>query len=266
MIKSITSVIPVLKDIYHLLRLQKVYILNCWELKKHFKSRINNPKESVPPHPIRFYQNTLERLKQRGMCSLTMHEYLQHSEKQEFSNVVLRHDVDFSPEKLHLLIDVERNYQMKSSVYVLVRNHHYPIKQYSDYFKELHADGYEIGLHTYCYSFSDAKKCLSEEAEIFKTIFGFYPKTFTFHGMFYRSYEQLMQLSAVLKNLDDFLSDTPFSEYYTQKGFHWKIGDEYRNKVNPFLNNNFNDFKIKTKPGSTGLVLTHPCNWVEKKL
>ena len=65
------------------------------------------------------------------------------------NGVILRHDVDIHPEFAYKMYDLEKDNNINSTFFFMVTSHLYNVlsKRNSEIIKEIHDNGFEIGLH-----------------------------------------------------------------------------------------------------------------------
>jgi peptidoglycan/xylan/chitin deacetylase (PgdA/CDA1 family) len=96
------------------------------------------------------------------------------------NGVILRHDVDIHPEFAYKLYDLEKDNNINSTFFFMVSSHLYNVfsKRNSEIIREIHDNGFEIGLHfsTHAYGEYDTNydyaKESYREAKILSSIIG----------------------------------------------------------------------------------------------
>lgn len=106
------------------------------------------------------YQELLTLLQDKGYCFTDYHDY----EKCRRC-VILRHDVDNSPEQALRMAELEAELGVKSTYFVLLRTDFYnpASKKVQQILREIHALGHEVGLHFDEVAYSGAAEPLHAE-------------------------------------------------------------------------------------------------------
>ncbi|MCM2284773.1 MAG: radical SAM protein [Desulfobacula sp.] len=138
---------------------------------------------SIAPHNVRLYEYLIGYLLDRGYRFITLKDIESVSPEDGNKYVILRHDIDFFPEKTDLLVNIEKKYDIKSELYVILDKSYYNIESYSKYFNELHDQGFLVGLHTLAPNRKDFISELRTEIMQFEDILGISPAYFTIHGI-----------------------------------------------------------------------------------
>ena len=138
---------------------------------------------SVAPHNIRLYEYFVRRHLKHGAKFITSRDlYSVPSPDAGSPRVLLRHDIDYTPEQLYLFTDLEKALGVRSDIYVILDAKHYDIMPYVDTLRQLAHDGFVVGLHTLAPVHDDFYTVLRREVRAFTDIFGFPPRYFTIHG------------------------------------------------------------------------------------
>lgn len=106
--------------------------------------------------------------------------------KDRESYIVMRHDVEFSPERAYKMHEVENSIGFKSGYFFQITNNAYNTysKKNRDLIKEIHTNGHKIGLHYHLNSRTDIfeiKKDIQTQAEIMSEILGIAIDRYSFH-------------------------------------------------------------------------------------
>jgi len=150
-------------------------------LERHGLSR--QPILSVAPHNIRLYEYFIRVHLKYGAEFITSRDlYSVPSSHTRSARVLLRHDIDYTPEQLYLFTDLEKGLGVRSDIYVILDAKHYDIMPYVDLLKNLAAEGFVVALHTLAPVHDDFYTVLRREAATFTQLFGFAPRYFTIHG------------------------------------------------------------------------------------
>jgi hypothetical protein len=138
---------------------------------------------SISPHNVRLYEYFIRRHLAEGAVFITSETlYAGQPLDPAKAYVLLRHDVDYTPESLHLFTDIERRCGVRSDIYVILDNRHYDIGPYVQSYGALAREGFCLGLHTLAPVRDDFYSALREEVRVFETTFGAPPRFFTIHG------------------------------------------------------------------------------------
>jgi hypothetical protein len=142
------------------------------------------PLISVAPHNIRLYEYFLRFHLAQGRSFITSDAlYGRPPNDGRQGRIVVRHDVDYTPENLALLVDVERRLDVRSDIHLIVNDAFYDIRPYVMELRKLSSEGFCLGLHTLAPSEDDFYSVLRVEILRFTDLFGFAPKTFSVHGV-----------------------------------------------------------------------------------
>ena len=128
------------------------------------------------------YAEMLENIKQIG----TLMDFQEIVEKEPQKFILLRHDVEFSPQRALQMSKIEYEHNIKSSYFFQVTNNSYNIlsKKNIDRVREMHFMGHKIGLHFHLNGLEDItiiKNRIKKEAELLSAYFGFPIDRFSFH-------------------------------------------------------------------------------------
>jgi hypothetical protein len=138
---------------------------------------------SVAPHNIRLYEYFIRRhLADRVQFVTSRDLYGGQEADTARARILLRHDVDYTPEQLHLFAAVEKDLGVRSDIYVILDDKHYDIKPYVETLRKLAEEGFVVALHTLAPVHDDFYTILRREIAAFKELFGFSPRYFTIHG------------------------------------------------------------------------------------
>jgi peptidoglycan/xylan/chitin deacetylase (PgdA/CDA1 family) len=138
---------------------------------------------SVSPHNIRLYEYFIRRHLADHVQFVTARDlYEGRPPNAARARIMLRHDVDYTPEQLHLFAAVEKDLGVRSDIYVILDEKHYDIKPYVETLRKLAEEGFVVGLHTLAPVHDDFYTALRREVAAFRELFGFPPRYFTIHG------------------------------------------------------------------------------------
>ena len=138
---------------------------------------------SLSPYGTDFYRYALELWQARPNARfVTSEEFYGEKTSPASSNILLRHDLDYLPKSLSGLIDVEKELNLRSDIYVIVDPAHYDLAPLAPSLRKLKDEGFVIGLHTLAPGCDDFCMKFMEELENFEKSLGFPARYFTIHG------------------------------------------------------------------------------------
>jgi len=181
-------------------------------------------------------------------------------------DIYLRHDLDTSAcaKKLPKLINIEKDLGLSSAIYIRADNLEYSLKDLRNDINKYKEQGFEIGLHTTCYLKDNYIDEFEKETELFNKYMGFYPKSFTVHGMGeYRLETRKAFINQIIPKLNDYgyeftdCHSNLITYEYVIEDCHWDSIAKKR-----FIYNDFESIPPFFKKGSNYLILTHPCYWI----
>lgn len=213
------------------------------------------------PFPIDMYRDCLIGFQELG---LKFPEFVK-SPKSQTANVYVRHDVDTQAciDNIERVMDIDKGLGVPSSVYFRVDDEDYDFSAYSDIVQRIAKDGFEVGLHTSCYSYDDPIKRFEYETQKFTSESGLAPTSFTLHGLGREHYVKRVKFrNHAGRNYEKF--GYKFTDCLrATRHYRYVIEDCH---VDPqtkdrFIYDDFTNFPdAMTKTGNL-LVLTHPCYW-----
>jgi len=217
---------------------------------------------SSPPHSLGLYRELLTNLCRDARCHpLSLEEYARgEGIEPDRVNFVLRHDLDAGrPDAARALCGVERALGLRSSVHILVDGALYDPAVLVPLARELHADGFDVGLHTQAWMHEDYARALRDDLARFTDLFGFAPRTFSQHGAWPRSEADLARRRRFSLETAELLRGT--SLVGGPQSFDWVSEDScVRNQPVP-LTTRFFDLASGCFLGGVALVLTHDNHW-----
>jgi hypothetical protein len=231
---------------------------------KGLSSKNDNLKQvrSLSPNNIRLYEHLLSFYKLDPRVEFVAPAEIYSVNYPNKVTVSLRHDVDFYPDKIELLTQVEEKLGLRSVVYVVFDNSHYEAEKYGELFRELDKKGFAIGLHTLAPAARVPLIKFAEERDLFKEVLGQYPKFFTVHGISPHPDNWVERVSTFRDEIE--LHRTRWGLYPCSQGYHGlrAIQDSGDGGEFGFLKEEF--FRIHEFPPGTNIeLLTHPEHWVE---
>ncbi len=217
---------------------------------------------SSPPHDLELYRGLLRSLRNNPRChAISLEDCVRGSNiERDLVNFVLRHDLDAGrPEVIRALCDAELEFGLRSSVHILVDGELYNPMTLVSIARELHDQGFDVGLHTQAWMHSDYRSAFRADVAKFESLFGFPPRTFSQHGAWPRT-------DADLRRRRRFTLDTPELIRSTSirgcpVSFDWVSEDScVRNQPVP-LTTRFFQVANGCFLGGTALILTHDNHW-----
>lgn len=239
---------------------------NCYYFAKQLDNcgndmELSNKVISVAPHPISLYKNNLKNLQDQGYNFITTDNFYSNNYNPKKLNILLRHDIDFRPNKIELFTDIETSLNLRSDIYVILDNDYYDIKPHISKLKKLAQDGFTLGLHTLAPGNENFKEILQNEINEFEKLFGFKPEYFTIHGKCPtpQNWNSLKQdfITYVKNNWDSL----PFKgSHNIQKPYDWVEDISIDGGEYSVLRRKFLEIPKNYYYGVIG-ILTHPIHW-----
>lgn len=217
---------------------------------------------SYPPHPLYLYEQLLRSLQNdEKVVFMSLSEHVTGAARDPHKiTLLLRHDLDAGiPEVAHALCGVERSLGMRSSVHILVDGALYDPAPLADLANELHADGFDVGLHTQCWIHEDYTSIFYAELERFRDLFGFEPRTFTQHGAWPRTERDMQRRHEFAIRTPEIIKGTSIVGY--NNFFDWVSEDSCINAQPAPIHLSFFDLAERCYLGGTALILTHDNHW-----
>lgn len=132
--------------------------------------------ESTNKFSLKYYKSIIQKAKDSGYKFVTLRDFY-HLDCPNEKHFVLRHDLDLLPSSLAPMLEVERECEVRSSIFVRVTGPYNPFDH--KVFKILNdaeQDGFEIGLHTNFVEFAEINdrgyyEVLKSELRIIRAFF-----------------------------------------------------------------------------------------------
>ena len=138
---------------------------------------------SYVPNDLRLYESILNRNLSKGYNHIVMSD-IPNNVSTKKPNILLRHDVDSDHKETILrMAEIEKQFGIRSSIQIRVDGLAYDPVSFKSLVKKLYNLGFEIGLHSFCYSHKRYMKRFDWEVQTFNDIFGFNPQCFSQHGI-----------------------------------------------------------------------------------
>jgi hypothetical protein len=177
----------------------------------------------------------------------------------------LRHDVDLPAcvPGLPALIDADLAAGLPAAVYIRTDGEAYDPRELAGTVERYRAAGIEFGLHSSCYARDDVFAAFAEELERFRGAFGFWPDSFTMHGLGdHRLDTRLRFCAEIAGRLQEF--GLRFSDCHASlREYRYALEDCHRDPGSGrrFIYDDFRRLPRFFEPGGSYLVLTHPGYW-----
>lgn len=217
---------------------------------------------STPPHSLSHYRELLTSLTNDARCrAWSLAEYaLGENRAHDRVNVVLRHDLDAGdPSIARGLCEVERAIGLRSSVHILVDRQLYDPTRLVDVARKLHAEGFDVGLHTQAWMHEDYTAAFYQELDWFESLFGFSPRTFSQHGAWPRTEADLARRRQFTVATPTLIRGTTLVG--APQSFDWVSEDScIANQPVP-ITTRFFDVASGCFLGGVALILTHDNHW-----
>ena len=178
-------------------------------------------------------------------------------------NVFIRHDIDTRAciENMHLLLAIDWDFGAPAGVYFRADDQEYPLSEQKDAIQVYRDSGFEIGLHTVCYTKDDYLAEFRRETEKFSNAVGFRPKSFSVHGLgAFRHRVRMQFYEDISKQLLE--SCYEFGDIPQLRSYDHVIHDCHLDeRENRSLYDDFVKPLSFFRKGKNYLILTHPCYW-----
>ncbi len=137
----------------------------------------------LSPHNLRIYELLLAKWRQDATIHFDRPEEMFQPADEQRRSFFIRHDVDFEPDRVLRFTRIEARLNLRSTIYVIVDPKYYSLDAFQSQFRELHAQGFTIGLHSTAPAYDVALARFVWECERFAAVMGFRPRFFTLHGV-----------------------------------------------------------------------------------
>jgi len=214
------------------------------------------------PYEPNSYRELLLRLKKNRNIVI-----LPFTHKESYDNRInffIRHDIDTKEciTSMDVLIDIDYSLAIPSGIYFRVDDEEYRLRDFRDQIRLYKRNGFEIGLHSLCYTKDDYMNEFDRETVRFSNELGFRPRSFTLHGLGdYRSCVRLDFTRIISSKLDEFGYEFTDCDGNSRNYAH-VIHDCHLDSINQrrFMREDF-ELNFPFRRGCCYLVLTHPCYW-----
>jgi hypothetical protein len=216
---------------------------------------------SRPPHDVSAYRAMLERLLREPLVGFrSLPEHIANPVPADDRVwIVIRHDLDAGrPDIAAALCAAELATGLRSSVHILVDGAFYDPRVLASIARELHGQGFDVGLHTQAWMYENYEHRFLNELQAFERLFGFAPRTFTHHGAWPRTSRDLRRRREFTHRTPQMILGTSIIGYVGS--FDWVSEDSGVNGAPAPLRREFFYPDRRCYLGGTALVLTHD-NW-----
>ena len=150
---------------------------------------------------------------------------------------------------MHVIVDDQFGYNL------------YPLKTF---LRDMASDGFDVGLHSVAWMYSDYRKRFAWEYRTFIDEFGFQPYTLSIHGAWPRTDADLRRRDLFVKELWNgrLLDGTSFVGY--ERPYEWVSEDSRINGKDVPLCSSFIEGIHHCFLGGTALILTHDNGWSDE--
>ncbi|MEM7129629.1 MAG: hypothetical protein AAF702_25070 [Chloroflexota bacterium] len=230
---------------------------------QRLNARIQAPNPvSYPLHALSYYKQLLQKLQNDSgtvFRSLPAHVQGKQPDPQRV-NIVLRHDVDAGePQVVEAFCQIEKSLGLRSSVHILVDKKLYDPTRLIPLAGKLHAEGFDVGLHTQAWMQEDYRSAFHNELEQFEALFGFPARTFTQHGAWPRTDEDMARRRKFIQKIPQMIAETSLLGYNNR--FEW-VSEDSNVKGSPAaITEHFFQPNELCYIGGVALILTHDNHW-----
>jgi hypothetical protein len=214
------------------------------------------------PYPARLYRDFLARaLHDRA---LEVAPFVEAPAGRGLATLYVRHDIDTAAcaRGMGLLLGIDRELGVRSGVYLLADAPDYRLSDLREEIAAWRAAGFEVGLHTACYTHDDCFAAFAAETRAFTNALGFAPRSFTVHGLGQHRLDARMkfyrEIPARLTEFGYAYTDIPGVRGYDHvfEDCHWDGARQSR-----YVRDDLAGRRYPYARGGRYLLLTHPCYW-----
>jgi len=217
---------------------------------------------SVAPHNLQLFDYFIRLHLAKGHRFITSDDlYGKTRLRQDQGFILIRHDVDFTPEGLSALVEVERKYGIKADIHLIMDKEYYDVRPFVPFLKELGKEGYSLGLHTVAPPCDDFYTVLRDEITRFTDLLGEAPRTFSIHGICPHPQDWQNIRQNFLKKINQRLPSFGFVGSHNISGVDFWVEDTGVGGEFSYLFSNW--LNAQPTAGQVMGVLAHPDHWVE---
>jgi hypothetical protein len=235
--------------------------VGAWRRRRYLQSLST---AHYAPYPVRVYRDFLSRVLQDR--ELEVAPFVDANAGLGCATLFVRHDIDTAAcaRGMGVLLGIDRELGVRSGIYLLAGSTEYRLADHRDEIAAWRATGFEVGLHTVCYTHDDYFAALEAETRAFADALGFAPRSFTVHGLGeHRLDVRLRFYREVLPRLGEFgyeFTDCcPELRSYDRvfHDCHWDTAKQAR-----YIYDELTGRRFPFERGKSYLLLTHPCYWL----
>ncbi len=220
------------------------------------------PLVSVSPHNLKLYEYLLTAKRAEGFTFITSRElYGEMPLDPSKRYILIRHDLDYAPERLVPVIDIERRLGIRSDIDVVISGQHYDPAPYVAEWRKLAEESFAIGVHTVAPQEDDFFSVLRKEIETFQKMLGFPPRTFSIHGVCPSPANWKQRRMRFLERIGGRLESFGFTGSHNIGGISFWVEDSGRGGEFSYICRDF--IECEPEPGQVMGMLMHPDHWLE---
>lgn len=238
------------------------FFSNLHEGKK--LSYLTDPKIAVKaPYSVGVYRQLLVNIKKEPKFFLTAFGNRETTGKH--ACLFNRHDIDTSEciRKMGILLDIDSILEIPTAIFFRADDEEYRLSDYKNQINQYKEKGFEIGLHTLCYTQDNYLREFEREIKHFKESLGITPECFTVHGLGTFRIDIRTEFCKIISDkLGEYdLLFTDCSEKLRR--YDYVFEDCHRSEENGcrVLYEDFFNLPPFIKKGKNYLILTHPVYW-----
>lgn len=214
------------------------------------------------PYSLAIYEQLLRRFKDSDRHQFI--RFLEYGEtRMRKDNIFVRHDIDTQNciTNLSQTLEIDQSLQIPSGIYFRVDDEEYCVRDFQKMIGHYKVMGFEIGLHTLCYTQDNYLQEFKRETEKFKSELGFSPMSFSVHGLGdFRLEVRMRFYKEIALSFREFGYET--GDIPPLRSYEHMIHDCHLDADNRrFLYDEFVRLPPFYLPGKRYLILTHPCYW-----
>ena len=172
-------------------------------------------------------------------------------------------DTQKCTERFEYVLHCLSSQNIQPGIYIRMDGLDYNPADLTDKISRCRANGLECGLHTSCYEYEHPYDVLKREISDFERLFGFPPKSFTFHGLGQSHYLKRLDVSRYLEHHMHEFGFTFSDTLLHLENYHHVFQDCHilRYKQKRFISWDFLFNRFCASFNKTSLLHIHPCYW-----
>jgi len=218
-------------------------------------------RASWAPYDLSIYRQLV--LQIARLPDLEFMPFLENQKHSEKIQIFVRHDIDTHRciGNLSPLLNIDRSATVCAGVYFRVDDEEYLLRGYREVIRFYRDSGFEVGLHTCCYTKDNVFEEFKRETEKFAEEAGFWPTSFSVHGLGdYRQAARIKFYREIANRLEEF--GYKFGDIPPLRSYDYVVQDcHFDENRNFFIYDDFVHLPLFFPKGTTFLILTHPCYW-----